>query len=155
MKRLFIIMLTLMTLPLIASAQSALEINQIFGGKYSSDPSVSEIIITGDSKFLKQKRLVNFATFRGKSEKFAPIIQPLVLADASRAIARNLRYKDGKLGYAFLVFPQIEFEGKAVNRYLLYVNGKAGDLRVLYFEGYLGHNEAETLFRSISQMPLK
>ncbi|MDE5961260.1 MAG: hypothetical protein K2H08_06050, partial [Duncaniella sp.] len=96
-------MATLLALRLCATAQSGLEISRIFGGKYSSDPTVTETIMSGDQNFLRSHKLSTFATFKGNAEKYEPIIQPLVSADGAHATARNVRYRDGKLHYAFFV----------------------------------------------------
>ena len=118
MKRLFIIMAALLALRLCAAAQSGLEISRLFGGKYSSDPTVTETMMSGDQNFLRSHKLSTFATFKGNAEKYEPIVQPLVVADGSHATARNVRYRDGKLHYAFFVLPQINSDGKKLNRSL-------------------------------------
>ena len=86
-----------------ASAQTGMHINNVLGGKYVSDPSVTEVIMSGEQKFVKAHGLSNLATF-GDWRPYAPILQPLVLADGAKSIGRNVRYKDGKLQYAFFMF---------------------------------------------------
>ena len=81
MKRLFIIMAALLALRLCATAQSGLEISRLFGGKYSSDPTVTETMMSGDQNFLRSHKLSTFATFKGNAEKYEPIVQTLVVAD--------------------------------------------------------------------------
>ncbi len=103
--------LTMIVATLAAAAQSGLQINQIFGGKYVSDPSVTETIMSGEQRFLRANYLSNLATFKGEAKTYAPIIQPLVLADGAQAIGRNVRYKDGKLQYAFFMLKPVTVDG--------------------------------------------
>ena len=49
MKRSIIAFMLLLTVSAMASAQTGLEINQIFNGKYAGDPKVTETMISGSS----------------------------------------------------------------------------------------------------------
>ncbi|MCM1077830.1 MAG: DUF6108 family protein [Bacteroides sp.] len=152
MKRLLTIMFALLALPIAVCAQSGLEINRIFGGKYSSDPTVTETLMSGRQSFLRDHKLTTFATFKGNAEKYVPIIQPLVLADGSHATGRNVRYRDGKLHYAFFILPPVTDNNKTINRYLYYLNNdKAGkpSVMVIYFEGTIKNSEAENLINAL------
>lgn len=153
MKRLLFLMMALTIFGLSASAQSSLAINRIFGGKYSSDPSVTETLMSGDQSFLRDNKLSTFATFKGNAEKYVPIIQPLVLADGAHARARNVRYRDGKLHYAFFVLPPMTVNGKNLNRYLYYLNNekaKKPSVMVIYFDGTLSGVKAEALIKYLA-----
>lgn len=154
MKRLFIVMMTMLALRLCATAQSGLEINKIFGGKYSSDPTVTETMMSGNQNFLRSHKLTTFATFKGNAEKYVPIIQPLVVADGAHATARNVRYRDGKLHYAFFVLPSVESNGKKLNRYLYYLNNakaKKPSVILIYFDGTIKNQDAEELIKSMAR----
>lgn len=147
-------MIAMLAIRLCATAQSGLEINKIFGGKYSTDPTVTETMMSGDQTFLRTHRLSTFATFKGSAEKYVPIIQPLVVADGSHATARNVRYRDGKLHYAFFVLPSVTTEGKRLNRYLYYLNNekaKKPSVMVIYFDGSITTNKAEALIKSLAK----
>lgn len=154
MKRLLLIMSILIAATLGADAQTGLQINRIFGGKYISDPSVTETLMSGNQRALRNRKLTTFATFKGNAEKYAPIIQPLVLADGAHATARNVRYRDGKLQYAFFVLPQTGNGQKKLNRYLYYINNqgskksKSPKVMVIYFEGSISPDGARSLIRS-------
>lgn len=137
-----------------ASAQTGLEINKIFGGKYISDPTVTETLMSGDQAFLRTHRLNTFATFKGRSDKYVPIIQPLVVADGAHARARNVRYRDGKLHYAYYVLPPVSANGRIVNRYLCYLNNeksKNPSVMVIYFDGAISNKKAEALIKSLAK----
>lgn len=147
-------MIALTAIRLGACAQSGLEINRIFGGKYSSDPTVTETMMSGDQSFLRSHKLSTFATFKGNAAKYVQIIQPLVMADGAHATARNVRYRDGKLHYAFFVLPPVTANGKRLNRYLYYLNNekaKKPSVMVIYFDGALTSAKAETLIKSLAK----
>lgn len=147
-------MMTMLALRLCATAQSGLEINKVFGGKYSSDPTVTETMMSGNQNFLRSHKLTTFATFKGSAEKYVPIIQPLVVADGTHATARNVRYRDGKLHYAFFVLPPIESNGKKLNRYIYYLNNvkaKKPSVMLIYFDGTIKNQDAEELIKSMAR----
>lgn len=76
------------------------------------------------------------------------------MADGSHATARNVRYRDGKLHYAFFVLPQINSDGKKLNRYLYYLNNdraKKPTVMVIYFDGPISNTKAEALIKSIAK----
>lgn len=138
-----------------ASAQTGMHINNVLGGKYVSDPSVTEVIMSGEQKFVKAHGLSNLATFRGDSETYAPILQPLVLADGAKSIGRNVRYRDGKLQYAFFMLPVTIVNGKKTNRYLYYLNNPDGNkpsVMMIYFDGTLSRTDAEAVISKLSSL---
>lgn len=152
MKRLLTIIL--LGLSLAASAQKGLEINRVFGGKYINDPSVTETLMSGNQKFLVKHNMSTLATFRGISAKYAPIIQPLVLADGTHATARNVRYKNGKLQYAFYILAPNEENSVKNNRYIYYINNETAknpSVILIYFDGKLKPNQAEALIKTLSE----
>lgn len=154
MKRILLITITLIAAVLGASAQSDLQIGRVFGGKYGSDPSVTETMMSGEQRFLRSNRLANFATFKGDAKTYAPIIQPLVLADGANAIGRNVRYKDGKLQYAFFILKPIIADGRKLNRYLYYITStkeKKSTVMLIYFDGSLTRMQADALIRRLSK----
>lgn len=154
MKRIFLIMSILLTTALVSQAQQGLKINQIFGGRYVSDPSVTETMLSGEQRFLRSHKLTTFATFKGDAKTYASIIQPLVLADGAHAKGRNVRYREGKLQYAFFVLPSIESDGKKINRYLYYLNNegtKRPSVMVIYFDGRITPDGASSLIKQLAK----
>ncbi|MDE6430072.1 MAG: hypothetical protein K2K65_02760 [Duncaniella sp.] len=151
MKRLLIIILTLLALPAELYSQSVMK--EIFGGKYSSDPNVTETLITGQQPFLSSHRLTTLATFRGDPQTYESIIEPIVAADGANAIARDVRYRNGKLQYAYFILPPVKKDGKAINRYLYYLNNekaKRPSVMVIYFEGPIRNTDASKFIKSLA-----
>lgn len=138
---------------MLASAQVPLKIAQIFNGKYASDPAVTETMISGNHEFLSKHRLSMFATFKGPADKYASIVEPLVLSDGAKPLGRNIRYKDGILTYAYFMLQPIEENGKTINRYIYYINSQpqnGKNIMVIYFEGRLDQKQANSLIQSMS-----
>ncbi len=157
MKRLLTILLTLIAVGLVASAQSGLEIAKVFGGKYADNADVSEVMINGDQPHLRRHQLNTLAVFRGPAETFASILQPLVLADGNKATARDVRYSGGKLQYAYFMLPAVEVGGKPVRRYIYYLNkacaanngrksgGQKRPVILIFLEGSLSRERAASI----------
>ena len=153
MKRLLVLTITMLAISLCGSAQIGLEINKLFGGKYSSDPTVTETIMSGDQRYLRSHHLSTFATFKGSAQKYEDIVLPLVKADGADATGRDVRYKNGKMSYAFFVLPPIEKDGRKLNRYLYYLltsRAKKPSVMVIYFDGEISTNKAESLIRDLT-----
>lgn len=154
MKRSFIAFMLLLTLSAVASAQTGLNINRIFGGKYATDPRVTETLISGKHRFLRDHDLTMFATFKGPASTYASKIEPMVLSDGAKAVGKNVRYKDGKLYFAFFILSPIIEEGKKENRYLYYLNNAArngNNVLVVYLEGKISQDEANSIIKSMAK----
>lgn len=154
MKRILSTILVILTISVGAFTQSELKINQIFDGKYSSDPNVSITQMSGEHVFLQSWKLQTFATFKGDAETYADIIHPLVMADGTHATARDVRYRHGKLQYAFFVLPTTKHNNQTINRYLYYLNNQKASspsVMAIYFDGMLNSKQAASLIKTISQ----
>ncbi|MDE6680571.1 MAG: hypothetical protein K2J92_04375 [Muribaculaceae bacterium] len=153
MRRLLFTAIMLIVFMLTASAQTGLHINEIFNGKYASDPKVTETIISGTHKFLKGHDLTVFATFKGPASVYRQSVEQLVLSDGAQAIGKNVRYKDGKLYFALFILKPIT-EGKTkLNRYLYYLNNATdkGNVLVVYLEGSLSDGKVTELIQSLTK----
>ena len=148
MKRLLSTIVLFVGICLVAHAQQGLEINKLFGGKYISDPSVSEVVLSGDQPFLTKKHLSAMSTFRGDAKTYAPIIESLVLDDGKDATARNVRYKDGRLQYAFFALPPDKAKD---NRFIYYINNSPGNVILIYIAGRISLSRAESIIRSLAK----
>jgi len=154
MKRSFIAFMLLITFSAVASAQTGLNINKVFGGKYASDPMVTETLISGKHRFLRDHELTILATFKGPSVSYAPIVEPLVLADGAKALGRNVRYKDGKLYFALFILRPVKTDGLKTNRYLYYLNNaahKGDNVLLVYFEGAISQDEVNDIIKSMAK----
>ena len=79
MRRFSLFLISMLVAGLGMLAQNGLNINKVFGGKYVTDPQVSETVMTGDHRLLRKRNLTTLATFSGPYDKYASILQPLVL----------------------------------------------------------------------------
>lgn len=152
MKRIFIALMLFAAVLATATAQSGLKINQLFTGDFASDPAVTMTVMSGESHYLSSRNLNVMATFKAPAEKFAKIVEPMVLADGAHSVGKNVRYKKGVLHYAFYSLPKAKNGKQDVNRYIYYLNG--GPLRmekvtVVYFEGPVTQEEASRLIRRL------
>ncbi len=153
-KRLLLTPLLLIAFVLTAAAQKGLNINEIFNGKYASDPKVTETIISGTHKFLKSHDLTVLATFKGPAATYQQLVERLVLADSAQAIGKNVRYKDGKLYFALFILKPITDGDTKLNRYLYYLNNATNNnsnVLVVYLEGSLGDQEVSDLIQSLTK----
>lgn len=153
MRRLSLFLISLLIASLGMCAQNGLNINKVFGGKYVTDPQVSETVMTGDHRLLRKRNLTTLATFSGPYDKYASILQPLVLKDGQNAKGRDVRFKNGKLEYAFFILSPTIIDGKKINRYLYYLNNeskkKNASVMLIYFDGTIDRFHAETLINSL------
>lgn len=153
-KRLLLTAMLLIASVLTAMAQSGLNINEIFNGKYASDPKVTETIISGKHKFLKAHDLTVLATFKGPASTYRQLAERLVLADGAQAIGKNIRYKDGKLYFALFILKPVTEGTVKLNRYLYYLNNttnNGSNILVVYLEGRLGDQEVSDLIQSLTK----
>lgn len=154
MKRLLTTLLLVICVATFASAQTGLEINKIFNGKYASDPNVSETMMSGEHRYLKSHRLTVLATFKGPAARYAEIVEPKVMADGDKAVGRNVAYRKGKLHFAFFILPPVKDNNGRMNRYLYYLNNAVegkDDIMVLYFEGPLSEQGAANLINGMNR----
>lgn len=153
MKRFSILLITVLFVSLGLFAQKGLNIETVFSGKYVTDPQVSLTTMSGDHRLLRQRHLTTLATFSGPADKYVSIIQPLVLKDGQKATGRDVRYKNGKLKYAFFMLPPATVDGKRVNRYLYYLyladRKNKATVRLIYFDGQIDRRRAENLINSL------
>ncbi|MDE5876004.1 MAG: hypothetical protein K2H47_00635 [Muribaculaceae bacterium] len=153
-KRLLLTAMLMIASVLAATAQSGLKIDEIFNGKYASDPKVTETIISGKHKFLKAHKLTVFATFKGPAATYQQLAERLVLADGAQAIGKNVRYKDGRLYFALFILKPVTEGTVKLNRYLYYLNNAANNgsnVLVVYLEGSLDDQEVSDLIQSLTK----
>ncbi len=137
-----------------ASAQTGLEINSIFNGRYASDPNVTEAIISGKNKFLQDHKLSVLATFKGPAATYRPTIEKMVLADAAKAIGKNVRYKDGKLYFGLFILKPVTSGNEKINRYLYYLDNSSkakATVMVVYLEGTLNEQQVSEFIQSFTK----
>ncbi|MDE6555668.1 MAG: hypothetical protein K2K55_01740 [Duncaniella sp.] len=152
MKRLLLLLAITIGMAIGAEAQTGLEINSMFGGAYVADKGVTEIQMSGNQRYLREYRLSALAIFKGPAEKYASKIEKLVLADGSKAVGRNVRYREGHLQYACFSLPAEKVKGKpSLHRYIYYFynkNTNPATVLLVYMEGYIDTAKAERIFIS-------
>ncbi|MBD5387656.1 hypothetical protein HDR70_07215 [bacterium] len=153
MKRLLFIFFIMVSTVMVMNAQSGLEINSIFNGRYATDPNVTETIISGKNKFLKKHKLNVLATFKGPASSYRSIVERMVLADASKSIGKSVRYKDGRLYFGLFILKPIVSNNVRMNRYLYYLdnsNHKNPTVLVVYLEGTLNEQQVSDFIQSLT-----
>ncbi|MDE6338698.1 MAG: hypothetical protein K2K97_02785 [Muribaculaceae bacterium] len=153
MTRIIITLVILMSGVFSAYAQIGLEIDKIFSGRYSADPRVTETFMSGKNKYLIKNNLTVFASFKGPSAVYSEELQRLVLADGATAVGKNVRYKNGKLYFAFYILKPVKAGQKSINRYLYYLNmAPVGGTNVLvvYLEGSASEKDVSSLIKGMA-----
>lgn len=153
MKRLILFSFSILLFAInIMAKDNDLKISEMFSSKYVSDPAVSQLLLSGENSFLRKHDLILFATFRGPSATYVPIIKPILLEDSNSAESRNIRYQDGRLAYAFFSFPPSD-KDEVIRQFVYYIDpiGKnKSDVMLIYFEGSITSGKAYRLISEIA-----
>lgn len=116
-QRLFFILVMLFS-SLTVFAQTSLQINKLFDGRYRKLPNAVEIVVTGESANklkLNMFRSLSVSEDKGVEQE----IERLVVKDGAKALDKEAEYREGNLYYGFYRFKS---EKKAMNRYVFYLN---------------------------------
>lgn len=116
-RRLFFISVIMFT-SLTVFAQTSLQVNKLFDGRYRKLPNAVEIVVTGE---LANKLKLNVFRSLSLSEdkSVEQEIERLVVKDGAKALDKEVEYREGNLYYGFYRFKS---EKKAMNRYVFYLN---------------------------------
>lgn len=148
MRRIFIT-LALMCVCAVA-IQARLNIEQIFNDACTSDPNVTEAIVTGKAAHKINSRLDRLAFFKADAANYGEMVRKLVLADAHKASGRDLRYSDGVLSYAYIALSAPEG-----NTFIYYVESKRNShpatVMVVLLEGSLSAKEQAKIIESLKK----
>lgn len=126
-------------------AQDRLSIGKVFGGMYHDEPRASETQITGDMLAKYSLSLYRSLTLTDMPEA-AEDIEPLVTRDATKAVDREVSYRDGGLYYGFY---QLEPRGPK-RRYLFYLNqnrNKGNKIILIYLEGTASRDKIKEMLK--------
>lgn len=154
MRRIFI---TLALMCVCATAIHArLNIEQIFNDAWTSDPNVTEAIVTGKAAHKINSRLDRLAFFKADAANYGEMVRKLVLADAHKASGRDLRYSDGVLSYAYIALSAPEGDCRdKVNTFIYYVESKRNShpatVMVVLLEGSLSAKEQAKIIESLKK----
>ena len=146
MKRITIIMTCLLT-TMAAMAQTGLNINHLFDGRYKKAAGATEIIVTG-----VQAREIGLTIYHSLSvtdKSQAELVEGLVIKDGAQAIDKEVEYRNGQLYYGFYMMKK----SKRDNRYIFYLNQNLARkspkniVTLIYMEGLASQDEIKKLIR--------
>ena len=115
-----------------AAAQTGLNIDCAFDGRFRSSPDAVETEISG--KALKTSALDIYRSITLTEPALTSEIEALVLKDGAAAETRQVRYIEGRLYYAYYIFKPVD----NYRRYLFFINGflKGGKkMTLIYMAG--------------------
>lgn len=115
-----------------AAAQTGLNIDSAFDGRFRSSPDAVETEISG--KALKNSALDIYRSITLTEPALTSEIEALVLKDGAAAETRQVRYIEGRLYYAYYIFKPVD----NYRRYLFFINGflKGGKkMTLIYMAG--------------------
>lgn len=153
MKRKFLITIMVLMVSLAAMAQSGLQINALFDGRFRKSPKAVEIVVTG-----KEANTIKLTTYRSLSltddNEAAVLMESLVVKDGVTAIDKEVEYRGGKLYYGFYTLTPIKVGKKSqLNRYIFYLNqnlhrnNPENKVTLIYMEGWASAEYIKGLIR--------
>ncbi len=147
MKRITIIIMTCLLTTMAAMAQTGLNINRLFDGRYKKAAGATEIIVTG-----VQAREIGLTIYHSLSvtdKSQAELVEGLVIKDGAQAIDKEVEYRNGQLYYVFYMMKK----SKRDNRYIFYLNQNLARkspkniVTLIYMEGLASQDEIKKLIR--------
>ncbi len=115
-----------------ASAQTGLNIDNAFDGRFRSSPDAVETEISGSP--LKNSALEVYRSITLTDPALTGEIEELVIKDGADAETRQVRYIEGRLYYAYYIFKPVD----NYRRYLFFINSflKGGKkMTLIYMAG--------------------
>ena len=117
MKRILIITIACALTTMPALAQTGLNINSLFDGRYKKTPYAAEMIVTGEPAHEIGLKIYHSLKVTQKSQQ--SLIESLVVKDGANAVEREVEYRSGQLYYGFYTLSPTK---KGKNRYIFYLN---------------------------------
>lgn len=145
MKRIITLLMLWAIVTSASLAQEHLNIGEIFDGRYHDEPRASETQISGEKLAPYSLSLYRSLTLTDMPEA-ANEIEPLVTRDGTKALDREVSYRDGGLYYGFY---QLQRRG-AKQCYLFYLNqnrAKGNKIIVIYLEGFASPDEIKKMLK--------
>lgn len=128
-----------------AHAQEHLATKALFDGRYHDEPRASETQISGSKLQKYMLSLYRSLTLTDMPEAAADI-EPLVTRDASKAIDREVSYRDGGLYYGFYQLKP----RSGLQRYLFYLNQNrngGNKIILIYLEGHASRDKIKEMLK--------
>lgn len=147
MKRIVIILLTVLLTAGVAMAQEGLNINRLFDGRFKKASGVTEIIVTGQQACEIGLNVYHSlsVTDNGQSE----LVESLVVKDGVSAIDKEVEYRNGQLYYGFYTMKP----HKGNKRYIFFLNQNLARkspkqvVTLIYMEGKASAESIKKLIR--------
>ena len=148
MKQITIIltMMALATMPVLA--QSGLNINSLFDGRYKTNPYAAEYIVTGPAAW--EIDLEVYHSLKVTQKEQQDLIESLVNKDGATAIDKEVQLRNGKLYYGFYTLSKTK---KGRNRYIFFLNQNLAKkspknmVTLIYMEGKATPTQIKKLIR--------
>ncbi|MBQ6167732.1 MAG: hypothetical protein IJK41_09945 [Muribaculaceae bacterium] len=148
MKRISILIavMTLVALPVLA--QSGLNINALFDGRYKTNPYAAEYIVTGPAAWDIDLEVYHSLKVTQKEQQ--ELIESLVNKDGATAVDKEVQLRNGKLYYGFYTLSKTK---KGRNRYIFFLNQNLAKktpknmVTLIYMEGKATPTQIKKLIR--------
>ncbi len=137
MRHLFLLFVALMA-ALPAVAQTGLNVNALFDGRYRNNKSAVETIIKGEQLNKYDLTTYHSLTLTGMPDA-ATEIERLVAKDGANSLSKEVSYRQGRIYYGFYCLPSY----MGLHRYLFYLNqnlNKGNKILLIYIDGIAGTN---------------
>lgn len=148
MKRFSLIIITCIVAALPALAQSGLNINSLFDGRFKKDPNATELIVSGAGARDINLKVYHSLKVTQKSQQ--SLVESLVVKDGVKAVDKEVEYRGGQLYYGFYTMPATK---SGHNRYIFYLNQNLAHkapknlVTLIYMEGKASSEEIKKLIR--------
>ena len=147
MKRITII-IAVMALALPVLAQSGLNINSLFDGRYKKNPYAADYIVTGPNA--REINLEVYHSLKVTQKEQQDLIESLVNKDGATAIDKEVQLRNGRLYYGFYTLSKTK---KGRNRYIFFLNQNLAKtspknmVTLIYMEGKATPAQIKKLIR--------
>jgi hypothetical protein len=141
-----ITVMALATLPVLA--QSGLNINSLFDGRYKTNPYAAEYIVTGPAAW--EIDLEVYHSLKVTQKEQQDLIESLVNKDGATALDKEVQLRNGKLYYGFYTLSMTK---KGRNRYIFFLNQNLAKkspknmVTLIYMEGKATPSQIKKLIR--------
>ena len=148
MKRISLIIITCIVAALPVLAQSGLNINSLFDGRYKKDPHATELIVTGPGA--RDINLMVYHSLKVTQKSQQNLVESLVVKDGVKAIDKEVEYRGGQLYYGFYCMPATK---SGDHRYIFFLNQNLAKnspknmVTLIYMEGKATAEEIKKLIR--------
>lgn len=148
MKRITLIITVMALTTLSVLAQSGLNINSLFDGRYKTNPYAAEYIVTGPAAWDIDLEVYHSLKVTQKEQQ--ELIESLVNKDGATAVDKEVQFRSGKLYYGFYTLSKTK---KGRNRYIFFLNQNLAKkspknmVTLIYMEGKATPTQIKKLIR--------